>query len=238
MLRIPARSRHALAALTIALVAGPAAAAGSPQVVEEAILIPPGSFSLSAWREETRSTNARSTFLSAYMRGEPAIQFGIEYGEHRNRAGRSSETLELNAKALARELHTDGYGFGVKVGTLYSDDDDRFERTYVLLPFTIEPARDRVRLHLNAGAESDRRMRGDQEALLWGAATDVRLTQDLAVRGEIFGDDRGDDPDVLAGLQWNPGDTGLSIRTTWRRNLDSGSRETWSIGIGYGVLRF
>lgn len=237
----PRRRNRSLARGLVALsalfaVAG--AQASAQYVVQPAMMLDRNTAEFALWHSDQRNTDVSGNFGELRLRPTRDWEFAVTLGTQRLSREERVTRANIEARTLWRELDFDGYGAGVVFDLGYNSSDDRVDNGAIILPLTFEVMSDEMILvHLNAAADY-LRDHDDKVAAAWGTGSEVRLTRRLDLIAEVFGEDRGDRPEAQTGLRWWIGDRELSLDASWRRTLESGANEIWTVGASLRAVRF
>lgn len=178
-------------ALILLASALPASAlAARPFITDDARLTTAGSCQLESWLR----IYPDSKEVWALPACNPGGNFEITAGAGHARSDGEPGTRDyvLQAKTLFRPLETDGWGWGLALGTIRHPEinpgPNLLGNTYAYLPLSLSLADDSIVLHANLGWLKDRA--SGRQSTTWGFGGEFRLGARLLAIAESFGDDR------------------------------------------------
>lgn len=175
----------------LALVRVPAEAA-RPFVTDDARLATAGSCQLESWSRFYADSAEVWALPACNLGGNLEFTLGGGLARYQDASRPGSEDYVLQAKTLFRSLETNGWGWGVAVGTVrhprVNPGPNLFGNTYVYFPFSASFADDRVVMHLNTGWLHDKVLSRDH--LTWGIGSEINTSERLTIVAETFGDNR------------------------------------------------
>lgn len=230
---------HTLLSLSLTglslMAASPVFASGH-YVVDDAALIDARSCEAEIWYTDVDG-GGHGTFLSPTCRLEGHWQVTATTGFLREGGG-NTELYGLEAKALFLDRDTHGFGLGLVAGTEYLSETSRWEVAFAYVPVSVELIPDRALGHVNLGIERDRG-ESDRTAFTWGLGTEARLTGNLGLVAEVFGDNRdGSRPVAQLGPRIGLLDEHLFLDLTWSRELGGDRQEAWTVGVNFVAVNF
>jgi hypothetical protein len=157
--------------------------AGGHFAVDDATLADPGRCQIEAWYTRHDRGSREYTLVPAC---NPTGNLELGLGVTRL-SPKSDLQLELSAKTLVRELTLDTIGWGIAVVSQHNDDLSRLEAIQAYVPVSI-PLVPGVLVHANLGWDYQRH---DADSMTWGLGTDIGLTDNMHLIGEVWGHHRG-----------------------------------------------
>ncbi len=209
--------------------------------VDEAELIEPRSCDLELEYTDVRR-GGHSFFVEPTCRLDGNWQVGLGFGREVD-DGERFNVYEVQTQWLFRDMDEHGFGLGLSVGAEYTTEENRWERTFARLPYSVELIPDRWVMHANLGVEHDRG-EARRRAAIWGLGSEVAVTGPLALLFALSGDDRSENPaEMGVGPRLMLFDERLELNLTYSRQLtippgESRREESWSVGLGFTALRF
>jgi hypothetical protein len=223
--------RIAPALACLPLLAAPAWAA-RPMITDDARIVDAKACQVESWVR----TNAASRESWALPACNPTGGAELTFGGARTRVdGEAAATTDIQAQAktLFRPLVTNGWGYGLAVGTVRHPNlagGGRFPGDlYAYVPASVSFADDAVVAHANVGAL--RRKEDGQRFLTWGLAAETRLDARLQLVTEAFGQQVGN-PFFQLGLRFWLVPDRLQVDATYGNRFGSTDENRWySIGL-------
>ena len=226
------RARQAIAVLSLGATLltsySQARAAGTAFGVDTAEVSEPGSCKIEAW---TSRADNRDVVMTANPACVVDILTPVELSAQvvRSRAdGEWTASIAPKAKAKIVPTQIGSFGFALAAGTSFDITEGEQATVYAYVPATLRLT-ENARINVNGGWLWDRTI--DQHYLTYGIGLDWRLTDNLALTVETFGQTgRSEEPAVTeprfqAGLRLRPIDT-LSFDLIYGRNI-TGENANW-----------
>jgi hypothetical protein len=194
--------RNVIFALALAL-AGAAAWAARPFVTDDARLTNAGSCQLETWLRAYPDSTEFWALPACNPTGNLELTLGG--GQARLEGGVNTEDYVFQLKTLFRPLQTNGWGWGLAVGTVQHPGihpgPNQLGNTYAYVPLSRSFVDDRAIVHINLGWLRQRD--SGRESTTWGLGGEFYpVSPRLAVIAETFGDDRNK-PWWQTGLRWS-----------------------------------
>lgn len=167
----------------------PAALAARPFVTDDARLTTAGSCQFESWVRSYPDSRE----IWALPACNPTGNFEVTLGGGRGRSDGEPANVDevLQIKTLVKPLQTDGWGWGVALGTVRKHEinpmSNQTGNSYAYLPFSASFDGDRAVLHANVGWLKDRASNG--HSTTFGVGGELQLTPRLLAIAETFGDD-------------------------------------------------
>lgn len=183
------RKKIALAFVLLVAVIAPTWAA-RPFVTDDARLTTAGSCQLESWTRVYHD----STEIWALPACNPTGNLELTLGGGRanyDAAGREPAVDYIfQVKTLIRKLETNGYGFGIAVGTVrhpaVNPGPNLLGNSYAYFPFSASFADDQLVMHANAGWLKERVT--ERNLMTWGVGTEWNASERVTWLVEAFGD--------------------------------------------------
>jgi hypothetical protein len=168
----------------------PNAFAARPFVTDDARLTTAGSCQLESWVRVYRDSREIWALPACNPFGNFEITAGGGYA--RNDGSQGTDDYVLQAKTLFRPLETNGWGFGLGVGTVrhpkISPGPNLLGNTYAYLPVSFSFDDDRLIVHTNVGWLRDRASNNNN--MTWGIGGEFQASPRFLLIAETFGDHR------------------------------------------------
>jgi hypothetical protein len=168
----------------------PNAFAARPFVTDDARLTTAGSCQLESWVRVYRDSREIWALPACNPFGNFEITAGGGYA--RSDGSQGTDDYVLQAKTLFRPLETNGWGFGLGVGTVrhpkISPGPNLLGNTYAYLPVSFSFDDDRLIVHTNVGWLRDRASNNNN--MTWGIGGEFQASPRFLLIAETFGDHR------------------------------------------------
>ncbi len=213
------------------LSSAPAAFAARPFVTDDARLTAAGSCQLETWAR----LYEHSRELWALPACNPTGNFELTAGGGvaSNDASRSTEDYVLQAKTLFRALETNGWGWGLGVGTVrhpkINPGPNLLGNTYAYVPVSFSFNDDKLVVHTNVGLLRDRA--SGENNMTWGVGAEFQATPRLLLIAETFGDHRNQ-PYLQLGGRYAIRPNLVQVDTTIGQQLAGPTSSRW---ISFGL---
>ena len=181
---------RSLIPLCLLACAVPSAWAARPFVTDDARLTTAQSCQLESWVRSYRHSTEVWALPACNPMGNLEFTFGG--GRARTDGQPSSSDSLFQLKTLFKPLETNGWGWGLAVGTIrhpsVQPGPNQFGNRYLYVPFSASLDNDRVVVHANLGGLRDKRTH--QGSLTWGVGAEVQASARWLAIAEAFGDHR------------------------------------------------
>lgn len=207
--------------------------AARPFVTDDARLTTAGSCQLESWARLYRHSTELWALPACNPLGNLEITLGGGGASIDGQPYTRDEVLQL--KTLFRDMETNGWGWGLAVGTVrhpaVHPGPNLLGNRYAYVPVSMSFPDDEVVVHANLGWIRDRASR--QHSVSWGLGAEWHWTSRLTAMAEGFGDHRTR-PYVQAGLRLSIVPDRLQLDTTVGQQWNAPHAGRW---ISFG-LRF
>lgn len=207
--------------------------AARPFVTDDARLTTAGSCQLESWAR----LYPDSQELWALPACNPTGNLEFTFGGGRTRSDDMDATSDyvFQTKTLFREMQTNGWGFGLAVGTVKHPEDDpgpnALGNTYAYIPFSVSLNDDNIVLHANLGRLKDKASK--LVSTSWGVGGEFKLQSKVLGIAETYGDNRGMSYGQI-GVRYSVIPDLFQIDTTLGKQLSGNGDSRWiSFGIRY-----
>jgi hypothetical protein len=224
--------RRSLIAIILCLAHGAHCShAARPMVTDDARTVDPGACQVEAWQRVNRGSRERWAFPACNPTGSLELTLGFNDLPDGN-GGRLNDYL-IQGKSIFRALETNGYGYGLAVGTFLHGDpvpgQGRLKSAYFYVPISASFLHDRLVVHANIGAQNDRDAR--TRPVTWGLGAEVTVTPRFILIAETYGDDRSR-PYYHGGIRFWVVPNRVQVDTTiGARSGDMGATRWWTVGL-------
>lgn len=161
------------------------------------------------------------------------LEFTIGGGAAKLGDQRWTDDYVLQAKTLLKPLETNGWGYGIAVGTIrhpkVNPGPNLLGNVYAYVPVSMSFADDRYVVHINAGWLQDKATRDHQ--FTWGLGSELNLNERWTLIAESFGNSV-DTPWWQAGFRYSVIPGLLQIDTTGGRQFGNATDARW---LSFGV---
>ncbi len=163
--------------------------AAQPYTTDDAAILDKGTCQFEIGRQVNRGNHELWLLPACNFTGNVEVTLGKSQF---NEADSSRSLYVLQGKGVfSRDTdapHAWGWVAGLRGHPRTAEDRRQLSGVFGSLLYTYEVHRDRLWLHANVGARSDRDDR--RNSTTWGGAAEYRFTPRFALIGEVFGDDR------------------------------------------------
>lgn len=164
--------------------------AARPFVTDDARLTTAGSCQLETWTRVYRDSHEFWALPACNPGGN--LEFTVGAGRAKADGEPGSNDYVFQLKTLFRPLSTNGWGWGLGVGTVRHPEinpgPNLLGNTYAYVPMSFSFMDDRVVVHANAGWLKERGT--GRNNLTWGVGGEFQLTGRTLLIAETFGDHR------------------------------------------------
>jgi hypothetical protein len=165
--------------------AGSSAFAGRPMTTDDAALLSDKGCQVESWVERAESQTGYWMLPACNVGGNLELTLG---GARIVGNGRTQNLTVVQGKTLFKPLSTDGWGFGMAVGSQSDAEHAADDNVFVNLPLSFSFHDDRVLLHINAGWLHPR---AGGDLATWGIGTEWQWSERSAIAMEAFRQDAG-----------------------------------------------
>lgn len=166
------------------------ALAARPFVTDDARLTTGGSCQLESWTRVYADSKEFWALPACNPTGNLEITFGG--GQSQPKAGPATTDYLIQAKTLFRALETNGWGWGLAVGTIRHTDinpgPNMLGNTYGYVPVSVSMLDDKVIVHANLGWMKDKA--SGLSSASWGVGGEFKLHPRFLGIAETYGDNR------------------------------------------------
>ena len=205
--------------------------AARPFVTDDARLTTAESCQLESWVRLYRDSRELWALPACNPTGNLEFTFGGGRAHNKGEAG--SSDFVFQAKTLFRPLETDGWGWGLAIGTIRHPEinpgPNLLGNTYAYLPFSLSFLGDAVILHANLGWLRDKETKSSRTT--WGLGGEFKLTNRLLGIAEAFGDDLNR-PYGQIGARYAIVPDRIQVDATMGQQIAGPSRSQW---ISFGL---
>lgn len=202
-----------------------------PMVTDDARTVDPRSCQLESWVKLNQKTDEYWA-LPACNLGE---NFEVTYGASLTRDHGESETSDviLQFKTLLRPLTTNAYGIGLVAGHVQhpnsGNDSSMIGDAYTYIPASFSFLDDSLVVHTNLGILHARNE--NKNKLTWGLGSETKLTQQLQLIAEVYGDNQSRAFHQVGLRYWIVPDR-VQLDTTYGNRFSNNQEERWfSFGL-------
>lgn len=222
----------------LALIVPSIAFAARPFVTDDARLTTGGSCQLETWMRVSPDSHQRWALPACNPSGNLEFTFGV--GNTKPEGAQATSDYVFQAKTLFRPLETNGWGWGVAVGTIRHPETqpgaNMLGNTYAYFPFSASFNDDHVIVHANIGWVKDKASRLNSAS--WGVGGEIKLHPELLGIAETYGDNRGFSYGQV-GFRYAVKPDLFQVDATLGQQLSGeGSSRSISLGIRYTPDRF
>lgn len=200
-------------------------------VTDDARVVDPGACQLESWRRGNRGSHEFWALPACNFTGNLEVTLG---GTDQPEAGggRAIDFI-LQGKGLFRRLETNGYSYGLVMGSVYHSDrnvqQEQFGSFYGYVPISASFRDDQVIVHANLGALYNRD--DTSKAFTWGVGGELNLTSRVALIAETYGNNHAQ-PFMQGGLRFWVVPNRFQIDTTMGAQAGNyGPSRWWTIGV-------
>lgn len=178
--------------LTVSLLAAlPSfAMAARPFVTDDARLTTEGSCQLETWARSYKDSHEVWALPACNPTGN--LEFTLGGGRARTNGAQGTSDFVFQLKTLFRPLSTNGWGWGLGVGTVRHPEinpgPNLLGNTYAYVPMSFSFENDRLVVHANVGWLRERATHRNNAT--WGVGAELQATQRVTLIAETFGDHR------------------------------------------------
>lgn len=160
--------------------------AGRPLMVDDATIVDAKKCQVESWLQNNHNSKEYWLLPACNFSGNLELALGAA---RITGMERSQTTAVMQGKTLFRPLEVNDWGVGLIVGNQFNADKSALGDLYASVPLSFSFKDDRVLLHFNLGWLHEKEMRRD--AMTWGAATEIQLTERNSFSVETYGQNRG-----------------------------------------------
>lgn len=209
------------------------AVAGRPFVIDDARLTDAGSCQLEVWGES--HTDSKEWWAVPACNPTGNLELTLGAGRARSPGEPAGNDYVFQAKTLFQPLETNGWGWGLAVGTIYhtgrQPGPNALGNTYAHIPFSFSLRDDQLIVHSTWGWMKDKAS-GRHQAL-WGVGGELKLHAHWLGTAETYGDHRGTSYGHI-GLRYALIPQLVHLDMTWGKQLSGGGHSRWlSLGMSY-----
>lgn len=166
------------------------AMAARPFVTDDARLTTAGSCQLETWVRSYRDSHEVWALPACNPTGN--LEFTVGAGRARTDGERGTNDHVFQLKTLFRPLSTNGWGWGLGVGTVrhpsINPGPNLLGNTYAYVPMSFSFLDDRVVVHANVGWLKERATQ--RHNATWGMGSELQAAPRVTLVAEAFGDNR------------------------------------------------
>jgi len=213
------------------LSSAPAAFAARPFVTDDARLTTAGSCQLETWARVY--DHSRELWALPACNPTGNLEFTAGAGVATSDAGSRTEDYVLQLKTLFRPLQTNGWGWGLGIGTVrhpkINPGPNLLGNTYAYVPVSLSFNDDRLVVHTNLGLLRDRA--SWENNMTWGLGGEFQATPRLLLIAETFGDHRNQ-PYLQLGGRYTIRPNLIQVDATIGQQLTGPANSQWiSVGL-------
>ena len=215
------------AAALAGLAAFPAAAGGGAHVVDDDAVLDAGTCHSEQW---LTLSGAHGTLVTVAPACTLAALPGLELTTAvQHIAGTDGGTAITPGAKWSLRSHTEApVGLALSAAMIWNTAEARVEALQFNLPVSTRVS-EQLTLHTNLGwfvtPGGD-----DRHALFWGVQAEYFVRPDLALMGEVFGQDRGG-PSMQAGLRWITDRDRVDVDLLAGHNIDGSGASSVTLGV-------
>ena len=205
--------------------------AARPMITDDARLVDPKSCELETWVQENKGSTEYWAAPACNFTGNLELSVSEAIGKDNN----NTEITDIvyQAKTLIKELKTNGWGVGVAFGNerhpQINAESNMIGNLYAYVPASFSFLDDDLVVHINLGAEHSKDEK--RTHLTWGLGSEIRLTNQTFLIGEVFGQNNGNPFFQLGIAYWVVPDH-VQFDTTYGNRMNDTSEEQWfTIGL-------
>lgn len=207
--------------------------AARPFVTDDARLTTGGSCQLESWMRSYPDSKELWALPACNPTGNLEFTFG---GGRAKREGvQATNDYVFQAKTLFRALETNGWGWGLAIGTIRHPENtpgpNMLGNTYAYIPLSASLLNDKVIFHMNLGWLRDKA--AGLNSASWGIGGEFKLQPKLLGIAETYGDNRGMSYGQV-GFRYSVIPDLFQVDTTVGQQLSGEGNSRWvSFGIRY-----
>lgn len=207
--------------------------AARPFVTDDARLTTGGSCQLESWMRSYPDSKELWALPACNPTGNLEFTFG---GGRAKREGvQATNDYVFQAKTLFRALETNGWGWGLAIGTIRHPENtpgpNMLGNTYAYIPLSASLLNDKVIFHMNLGWLRDKA--AGLNSASWGIGGEFKLQPKLLGIAETYGDNRGMSYGQV-GVRYSVIPDLFQVDTTVGQQLSGEGNSRWvSFGIRY-----
>ena len=227
------RFTTSIALAGLLMLQGTPALAARPFVTDDARLTTAGSCQLESWSRLYADSHELWALPACNPQGNLELTLGGGRAHHEGAAGTSDYVAQL--KTLFRPLDTNGWGWGLALGTIrhpqVNPGPNLLGNTYAYIPTSFSLLDDRIVLYANLGWLHDKASRRDSST--WGLGAEFGLAPQLLGIAETYGDNHGTSYGQL-GIRISVLPELFQIDATLGQQMSGSGSSRWiSFGIRY-----
>lgn len=165
--------------------------AARPFVTDDARLTTGGSCQLESWMRVNPDSNELWALPACNPTG--GLEFTFGGGRMKRQGEAATNDYVFQAKTLFRPLETNGWGWGLAVGTIRHPEinpgPNMLGNTYAYIPLSVSLNDDKVIIHTSLGWLKDKG--SGLNSASWGIGGEFRLHSRMLGIAETYGDNRG-----------------------------------------------
>lgn len=207
--------------------------AARPFVTDDARLTTGNSCQFESWLRVYPASNELWALPACNPTGNLEFTFGG--GRAKPQEGQATSDYVLQAKTLFHPLETNGWGWGLAVGTIRHPEinpgPNLLGNTYAYIPLSFSLYDDKVIVHTNVGWLKDKA--SGLNSASWGIGGEFKLRFKLLGIAETYGDNRGMSYGQI-GVRYSVIPDLFQVDTTFGKQLSGEGNSHWmSFGIRY-----
>ncbi len=216
-----------------ALLIPPFAFAARPFITDDARLTTGGSCQIESWTRVYPGSNELWALPACNPTGN--LEFTLGGGSVKSQGQAASSDYVFQGKTLFRSMETNGWGWGLAVGTIrhpsINPGPNMLGNTYAYIPLSVSFNDDKIIVHTNLGWLKDKA--SSLNSALWGIGGEFKLHSKLLGIAETYGDNRGVSYGQT-GLRYSVIPNLFQVDATFGRQLSGEGNSRWiSFGIRY-----